>query len=336
MSQYDLELERIKDITLKNGYKTVLVQMPEGLLDVPLREVIKLFTSLGTRVFVSGDPSYGVCDLAIDYATRLKCELLIHFGHTDFGFESKVKSASKALDVLLIPAYATLSITSYLPQLLSKISDLKWKRVGIIATVQHLRNIKELENFFTQNNLEIIIQNTGQILGCHVAHAKAFSKNVDGLISLHSGSFHSLGLVLNTIIPILQLDPYTGEIKYHNEERRNDYIRKRHGLISRARTASTWGILGSSKLGQYHPNRISKADKILKTHNKLAITIFAENLNPQYLENITWIDAWLATACPRLAIGDEIRFSKPILTYKEFLYLFNEIIWDDLIVNGFF
>jgi 2-(3-amino-3-carboxypropyl)histidine synthase len=336
MSQYDLELERIKDIALKNRYKTVLIQMPEGLLDVPLREVINLFTSLGTRVFVAGDPSYGVCDLAIDYATRLKCDLLIHFGHTDLGFESIVKSASKTLDVLLIPAYATLSITPYLPQLLNMIWELKWEKVGITATAQHLQNLKELKDFFTEKKLEFMIQNTGQILGCHVAHAKNLSENVDGLISLHAGSFHSLGLVLNTPIPILQLDPYTGEIKYHNEENRYDYIRKRHGIISHARAASTWGILGSSKLGQYYPNRISKAEKILKTHNKFTITIFAENLNPQYLENITWVDAWLATACPRLAIGDEIRFKQPILTYKEFLYLFDEMLWDDLIAKGFF
>ncbi|MFX0172787.1 MAG: diphthamide biosynthesis enzyme Dph2 [Candidatus Hodarchaeota archaeon] len=336
MSKYDLELERIKDVIVKNEYKTVLIQMPEGLLDDHLKEVINLLSSLGTRVFVSGDPSYGVCDLAIDQAIRLKCDLLIHFGHTSFGFESKVKSAPKSLDILLIPAYVKLSISSHLPKVLNEINQLKWKKIGITATTQHLKNLKELEDFIKENCKRITLQSQNQILGCHIERIDHLSKEVDGVISLHSGSFHSLGLVLNLSIPILQLDPYTGEINYHGEEDQRTYIRKRHGMINRARTASTWGILGSSKLGQYYPKQISKAERILTDNNKFTILIFAENLNPQHLENITSVDAWVTTACPRLAIGDEIRFNKPILTYREFLYLFDVITWDELITKGFF
>jgi 2-(3-amino-3-carboxypropyl)histidine synthase len=336
MSKYDLELERIKDIIVKNDYKTVLIQMPEGLLDDHLKEVINELSSLGTRVFVSGDPSYGVCDLAIDHAKRLKCDILIHFGHTSFGFESKVKSVTRDVNILLIPAYAKLSIFSYLPQVLKKIRRMKWRRIGIMATAQHLRSLKELGDFIKENDAEISLHSKNQILGCHIAQSRRFSEEVDGVISLHSGRFHSLGLVLNLSIPILQLDPYTGEIKYHGEEEQHAYIRKRHGIINRARTASTWGILGSSKLGQYYPNQISKAEKILTDHNKFSILIFGENLNPQHLENFTSVDAWVTTACPRLAIGDNIRFNKPILTYKEFLYLFDVITWDELITKGFF
>ncbi|MFX1516122.1 MAG: diphthamide biosynthesis enzyme Dph2 [Promethearchaeota archaeon] len=333
-SNYDLELEKIQELVAKKNYKKILLQMPEGMLDSALQEVIEVLTPLDTQIIVEGDPSYGVCDLAINKAKMLGCDLLIHFGHNEFGFHQKIHDAS--LEILLVPSFAILNISSYFNLVSNKLVELKWKQVGLVATVQHLMHLKEFKTYLEEIGFVIHIENDGQILGCNLESIKGFSKQIDGIISLHAGYFHTYGLLLSTNITILQLNPFTGEMKFFSESDRDQLIRKRNGIITKARRADVWGILGSSKIGQYHPNQITHVEKILKEHNKSKIILISENIQLENLENFTWIDAWVDTACPRLAIDDHIYSSKPIVTFKEFLYLFEKLSWEKLLTTGFF
>ncbi|MFX0124791.1 MAG: diphthamide biosynthesis enzyme Dph2 [Candidatus Hodarchaeota archaeon] len=332
-SFYDLELEKIKEF-VKKQYKKILIQMPEGLLNTPLQEVLEVLSPIGNQIIVEGDPSYGVCDLAITKAIQLGCDLLIHFGHNEFGFHQKIHGNS--LDILLVPCFVNFEISSYFPKLSQKVMDLKWNIVGLVATVQHLRNLKQLKTYLDSIGLESNVQKEGQILGCNIKSIRGFSKQIEGIISLHAGYFHTYGLLLSTTIPILQLNPFTGEMKYFSKKDREKLIRKRNAIITQARTANIWGILGSSKLGQYHPDRISRIEKILQDHNKSKILLIFENINLENLTNFTWVDAWVDTACPRLAIDDHISSSKPIVTFKEFLYLFEKVTWEEILTSGFF
>ena len=333
-SYYDLELERIKELVIKKQYKKILLQMPEGMLNTPLQEVVDVLSPLDTQIIVEGDPSYGVCDLAINKAKMLDCDLLIHFGHNEFGFHQKIQDVS--LDILLVPSFAALNISSYFSLVSEKLVELKWKRVGIVATVQHLMNLKELKTYLEQIGFKIYIENDGQILGCNLEGIRSFSEQIDGIITLHAGYFHTYGLLLNTKVTILQLDPFTGELKLFSKTDREQLIRKRNGIIAKARRAEVWGILGSSKIGQYHPSQIKKIEKILEDHNKLKIILISENIQLENLTNFTWIDAWVDTACPRLAIDDHIYSVKPVVTFKEFLYLFEKVSWEKLLTTGFF
>lgn len=334
---YDLELKKIQQVVIDNQYQKILLQMPEGMLDTPLKSVLEELSSLGVQVIVAGDPSYGYCDLAINLATRLGCNLLIHFGHTNFSFEHKIQTKhEKALDILEIPAFVTIDIFSYFNQLLRRLEQLKWANIGLIATAQHLKNLEELKSYLDSKKINNNVLGTGQILGCHVQNAMGFSKDVDGIISLHAGHFHTHGLLLSTILPVLQLDPFTGEMTLFSEDERNELIRKRHGVIQKARSAMTWGVLGSSKIGQYNPGQISRVEKILMNHKKFMVTLIAENLDPPHLLNLPWVDAWVDTACPRLAVDDQFSFEKPIVTFKEFLYLFDEVSWERILATGFF
>lgn len=334
---YNLELEKIQKLVLNKKYGKIFVQMPEGMLNTPLKAVLEVLDPLGVQVIVSGDPSYGVCDIAIETATKLGCDLLIHFGHNEFGFKQKINSNStKQLDILIIPAFVTFDISSYLSKVHEKLNELSWTKVGLVSTIQHLKNLQELQTYLESMGIENIVQGEGQILGCHVENIRGFSEKVDGIISLNAGGFHTKGLILSTTSPILQLDPFTGDLAYFSSEDRKKLIQKRHIIITQAQNAKVWGVLSSSKLGQYNPNIVSRIEKILLDHNRSKITIFSDNLNFENLANFTSIDAWVDTACPRLAIDDHISLEKPILTFKEFLYLFKEVTWENILAKGFF
>ena len=334
-SQYDLELNKIRDLVQIKSYSKILIQMPEGMLDLPLKTLVEELSSLDTEVILSGDPSYGICDLAIDLGIRLNCDLLVHFGHTEFGFDNRFRSQTgKTLDVLLIPATVSINISSFTEQLANELKSLKWVKVGLVATAQHLNLITELNEFLLSKGFQPIIKGEGQILGCNLSNIRYDFDDIDGIIGLHAGNFHTHGIILSTTIPILQLDPYSGKMTIFGVKERNRLIKKRYSVIHKARKAQFWGILSSSKIGQYHPLQMKHAEKLLTQHNKSRISIIAENTNHQSLSNLTWIEAWVDTACPRL-IDDQISYPVPILNFREFLYLFNEISWEELLKNGF-
>ena len=333
---YNLEIEKIKKRVEEKNYQSILIQMPEGMLDKPLQNILDHLSNL-VQVFISGDPSYGVCDLAIDLAEKLDCDLLIHFGHSDFGFQHKVKEAyDSSVDVMLIPAYYNPDKPINFSSIKHKLDDLGWKTVQLAATIQHLKSLEVLKLFLEKNGFEITIQDTGQILGCHVQNLKGKTELIDGLISINAGFFHSHGILLNSDKPLIQFDPYSEDILVHDSSDRKNYLQQRFALLEQVKKADQWGVISSSKLGQFNKRMISRIEDMLKNEGKTPVVVIAENINPQNMANFNWVDAWVVTACPRIAVDDKIHYTKPVVTYREFLYLSKEITWNDLLEDGFF
>ncbi len=337
MNNYDLELNRILQKIRENNYNSVLVQFPEGMLDKPLSKVKEFLSKENIEVFVVGDPSYGVCDLAVDLAKKLRCDLLIHFGHSDFGFSHQISLAkTESVDIILVPAYYNPPQEPDLNLILNEIKKYGWKTIGLAATVQHMRTLEKLEQDLNENTFKSIRYDSGQVIGCNVTTLQKGSKECDGFVSLHAGFFHTHGILLNTKNPLIQYNPYTTEITIYSEEDRKKAIQQRFTVLSSAKKAIKWGILGSPKLGQLNQNFISRAHLIFTENNIDALTVIAENINPHMVANFSEIDAWVVTACPRIAIDDKINYTKPIITFKEFLYLFDYLNWEDLLEHGFF
>ncbi|MHA1972132.1 MAG: diphthamide biosynthesis enzyme Dph2 [Candidatus Hodarchaeales archaeon] len=338
---YELSIDKIRETLSKNKYERILIQMPEGMLDKPLQFVIDKIKTFDEKleVFVSGTPSYGICDLAIDLAKSLNCQLLLHFGHTLYGFERKIEDAiSKSnLEVIAIPAFVNRDIIPFLGGLTKIIKEKSWKKVVLVSTAQHLNKIVEVKVYLERNGIKVLEKGEGQIIGCNVNNARIINDvSINGVIALHAGYFHTKGLILNINKPLIQLNPYDGTITSYSENDRNKLVQQRFAVINKARTASTWGIIGSLKIGQYKSSQIRTAVKILKENEKRFVTIVSEKIDFSSLSNLNWVDAWVNTACPRLAVDDQIRLTSPIVTYKEFLYIFNKIEWTDLLSQGFF
>lgn len=333
---YDLEIEKIRKRVEEKNYQSILIQMPEGMLDKPLQNILDQLSKL-VQIFIAGDPSFGVCDLAVDLAEKLKCDMLVHYGHSDFGFKPIVKKArSRPIEVMLIPAFFNPAKPIDFSSIVHKINELGWKNIQLSATIQHLRSLGELQEFLQKKGFSTITHNTGQIIGCHVNNLKSETESIDGSVSIHAGFFHTHGILLNTGKSLIQFDPYSEEIILHDASERNQLLQQRFTLLEKAKKAEQWGIIGSTKIGQLNYRMISRIELILKNKGKIPAIVVAENINPQNMANFHWVDAWVVTACPRIAIDDKIRYSKPVITFREYLYLNGEISWDDLLKDGFF
>ena len=61
---------------------------------------------------------------------------------------------------------------------------------------------------------------------------------------------------------------------------------------------------------------------------KEAVVIEMENVSPKKLDAFG-LDAWVSTACPRIAIDDALLYEKPMLTFPELEVVLGLREWDD-------
>ena len=128
-----------------------------------------------------------------------------------------------------------------------------------------------------------------------------------------SGDFHPIGLVLHTGKPLALLDPYTGDSSEMSFGRIERILRQRFGLIIEIDNAKTFGILIGEKPGQMRRNLAIRMKRILEKHGRKGYLLALDHVSPDLIDFYP-VDAFVNTACPRIAIDDSVRYDKPLVT----------------------
>jgi 2-(3-amino-3-carboxypropyl)histidine synthase len=293
----------------------ILLQFPEGLKQKAL-EYAKKYEQEGNEVFVSSSPSFGACDLAIDEAKAIGAEKIVHFGHAEF----------KRVDfnVEYVPYYidAPLEILNNSLELLKPYS-----KIGLVTTIQHVNQLDKIKEFYEQSGKAVIIGKPygfakvrGQILGCDVGSAATIDKQVDAFVYFGGGMFHPLGALLATTKPFLVVEPFANSIEFIDKYR-DIYRKKSNGKLLAALNAKNFGILVSTKNGQYNMSFAKIIKSKLEGSGLYGIILVSNTIDFEALDNMLEIDAFVNTACPRIAIDDQGRTRKPILSADELIRL---------------
>lgn len=282
----------------------ILLQFPEGLKKYALQHAQKLEAD-GHEVFLSSSPSYGACDLALDEAEKIHADEIVHFGHAKFPIAEPVKIPVEYIEWKVDVKVADLAAT--LPELK------KYKKIALATTVQHTHELAELKEFFKSNGIEpltkkgVLPAHEGQLLGCDALAIKI--PEAEAILYIGDGKFHPLAIDEDK--PVYVFNPYTKEFKRINEE--IEKLRKRRkGAIAAALSANVFGILASTKPGQFRLEVARWAKKELENAGKRAEIIVGSEFNPYSIANFNAFEAYVNTACPRL-VDDVDLFGKPIL-----------------------
>jgi len=205
-------------------------------------------------------------------------------------------------------------------EFMEKIANVVCKKVGLFTTIQYVDQLKQLEDFLKNKGKQVFIGNPtyravekGQVLGCDITSPLSISKDVDCYVYLGSGYFHSISLSLELNKPIWQANPITGIVNPVNKKEVERYKKLRKETIARAKKAKVYGILVSTKIGQYNLRLAREIKKKIEAKGKKAYVFMFETLSPESLLDFSDIEAWVNTACPRIAIDDIERFDKPII-----------------------
>lgn len=294
--------EQIKELVQKikeNNPKKIMLQIPEGL-KMSVTEIIQAIEKEGPEVILSADPTYGACDLADYEARKFECDLLVHIGHNKFYVDFKTE-----VPIMYFPWKMPIDINGI------DLSEIKEDKIGVITTVQHMYVIDDVLEVLKKAGKNPV--RGGQILGCWTKGADIIEDQVDAFLFVGSGHFHPLAIKEKTVYVmdvekrlVEKLDPMKVE-------------KKRFANIYKAKEANSFGILVTSKPGQFQ--LLGKAEEIkkrLKEKDKKAYIVIMDEITEDRLAGIK-VDAFINTACPRLM---DDTFSKPRVNAEDIDLLF--------------
>lgn len=81
---YDLEIDKVCEKIKEEKAKTVCIQLPDGLKPRGKEIADAIKEKTGSQVIIWAGSCYGACDVPLE-AERLGAEMIIQWGHSDFG-----------------------------------------------------------------------------------------------------------------------------------------------------------------------------------------------------------------------------------------------------------
>lgn len=328
---YNLEEKRLREEIIKREAKRVLIQLPEGLKHKGLHLAL-LVEETGALAIVSADPCYGACDLATSEARSLNADLIVHYGHTEM-------MKQEGVSTIYIEARANIDVEDAVRKAIPCLKN--WKRVGLTTTVQHVHQINKARELLLETGKTVAIGDlgrvkyAGQVIGCDYSNAKSISKDVDALLFVGGGRFHALGVALATMKPTIIADPYE-KTAFSLEGEAKKMLKQRWANISEAKKAENFGVLIGLKTGQQRLTEAIKIKEKFETMGKKALLLALKEITPQALMAYPTIDAFVNTACPRLALDNVSKFRKPFINLSEALVVLGEMSWEELWEKGWF
>ncbi len=317
---FDFQLENIVAWIRDGGYSSVALQLPEGLKIRATEISDYLSEKTGVDVLVIGLPCYGACDL---FNYKGKTDALVHFGH------SPIPSQGDDPNVLYIESRSDANLgKEILPML-----EILPQRVGLLATIQYLDLLPKVKSMLESTGRTAIIGTgdrriayPGQVLGCNCSAAESVLDDVDVFLFLGEGDFHPLAAAFGVKKEVFVMNPVTKEFR-NMSEIRDRILRKRFAAIQSAKDAQSFLVIVCSKIGQNRSAQADAAVSKIRSKGLKAYKAVMEEITPASLMAYR-VDAYVNTACPRVAMDDSARYDRPMITLTELDIVLGEKFWD--------
>ena len=356
LDKHDFELDKLIESIKSNDNRLIALQVPEGLKMQALSMMDSIEDETSAQVVLAADPCYGACDLVHDKMRMMGVELVAHMGHSqiniDSGMPTRFINVTYDGDPELSPVLPILEKHRAMAQVrleqqdgslsekeaqdrfldaVGRVAPLKGNKLGLVGSIQHLHLIFEFKERLEKAGFEVEVPVggdrltfPGQVLGCNYS---GDNDTIGHYLFLGSGDFHPIGLVMHTGKPLALLDPYTGDSSEMSLERIERILRQRFGLIMAVQDAQTFAILIGEKPGQMRRTLALRMKKLLAKHGKKGYLLALEHISPDLISFYP-VDAYVNTACPRIAIDDSVRYDKPLITPFELEVSLGEKKWE--------
>lgn len=324
---YDLEETRLIQEIKRRSPHRVLIQFPEGLKPFAAKLAEKLEDAGGAEVFVSGDPCYGACDLALLQKSQLQADLLIHVGHAE------IPGQGAADGIIYVEARSDEQIDKPLAKALKLLDN--EKNIGLAASVQHLHLLTAAREALERAGKAVRVGKAsrwlkydGQVLGCDYGSTFSVASNVDAFLVIASGDFHALGVSLATGKRTIIVDP-DQQTAREATALVDKILRQRYATILKFKETKRVGIIVGLKSGQMNLALARKLKALLEENGKICTLIASLELIPESIESFTDLDGFVEIACPRISVDDRSRYHKPVVNPEETLIAIGKKGWEE-------
>ncbi len=208
-----------------------------------------------------------------------------------------------------------------------------YKTLALYTTTQFKHKIQDIEKQLKKQGIKVIssqpqrTSNKYQILGCDVYHNnlnlnKKQEKNINAFLYIGDGRFHPNALLFaeqDSKKPrdIIIFNPTSKKLEILNQKDIKKILQKKQANIARFYAADNIGILVTTKPGQSHTHYTDKLEK--KYSNKNFYKFITDIIDFQEMENFPYIQCWINTACPRIALEDALNTQHALINPEDVL-----------------
>ena len=328
--KYVLDLDSLVQAIVERGFRKAVVQLPEGLRTLAPK-VVETLNEHGVEAVISAETCYGACDLAVWDAETVGADVIVHVGHSPIG-------VTAPLPTLYVPVSLKGMVGEAVSDAVGMLGD--FRNVGVVSTIQHVDHLQEACEVLEAEGFKPVVGGVGfrasvrgQVLGCDYRAAASIADRVDCFVIICGGRFHPIGLAAATGKPVFAANPYTGRAWAVGDEGRR-MLAKRAAAIEEASEAETFGVLVGLKFGQTQLSRASRIAELLRRDGRRVYTFTVGEVTAEKLLSFGWVDAYVNTACPRIAFDGLPPLRKPLINYVEALVMLGVVGWDEACRGG--
>jgi 2-(3-amino-3-carboxypropyl)histidine synthase len=301
-------------------YRKIALQVPAGLVRDAHALAARIREGTGTPVVVAARACFGACDFPGPGEVP-GAEALVVLGH------APIPNVRRALPTYFVEMRHPGGDPEALADRLRAAGVPP--RLGVVCSVQHLDLLPRLTEAARARGIALSVglgdrrlAYPAQALGCNYTSAESIARDVDAFLFVGTGRFHPIGLAFAVDRPVWSLDPLQGQLDPPID--RAALLRARQLLVASAFEARSFGILVSSFAGQERSGMANALVERARRRGRSAEVLVADRIDPRDLEGRA-IDAYVVTACPRIALDDAGLYPKPMLTPPEFLMAIGEL-----------
>jgi 2-(3-amino-3-carboxypropyl)histidine synthase len=331
---HDIQLEGLAAKIEDREPELVGLQFPDGIRDYGPAIADAIEDETGIDCVISGDPSFGACDLALQLE-HIGVDLLVHFGHSPMPSIEGID----AFDVVFVPTYSKAPVE---PVVREAAQHLEGQTVGLLTTAQHAKRLDEVCEVLEEEGVDPLVGygdnrviNPGQLLGCNFTAARTIAEQSDAFLYIGSGDFHPIAAAWGLKeLPLYVADPMTSEVRQVND-RIEELMKQRHAAIANAKEADEIGILVGTRVGQQRVKYAKGLVKLCERNGYEAHLIAMDYFSPEALKSFRHMGAFVNTACPRITTDDYARYDSPMITPQELEIVVGKRSWEDYIFDEF-
>ncbi len=302
-TEYDFRIGDVISWIKKNGFRRVLLQLPEGFMrcfDLISERITEV---LDVEIVVSANPSFGPCLVDEISARLLNADAIVHFGHLEY------PRYRPTIPTLFVPTEWKYMERNWLEEELSRIAG-SGKKVVVVTVAQHVSAVREVCK-------RLGLEFRGVMLGCYIPIDKSFEGT---LAVVAGGDFHCVSAYLYSAtanMDVVCIDPYSMTSK-SGADVGEKVLRTRVWKVVECLNAKKWLIV-DGLLGQNRELIVAEIVRLVKERKGVAHRVNALRIDENYLRNLGAenFDCIVITACPRIAVDDLKKFERPVLTPGE-------------------
>ena len=312
LNKHDFELEDLVARIKENDHRLVALQVPEGLKMQALEMMDSIEDESAAKVILAADPCYGACDLVHDKMKMMGVELVAHMGHSQMNIDS-------GMPTHFIPVtYEGDPIIDPVLPILAEHKAIAEARLSNAGEELDLTDEEAMEKFV--DAVGRVAPLTGTKLGLvgSIQHLH--------LLFDYKKRFESAGFEVEIPVGGARLT-FPGQVLGCNYSGDDPDIG--HYLFLGSGDFHPIGLVmhTGKPLALLRRNLAIRMKNLLKKHGKKGYLLALDHVGPDLIDFYP-VDAFVNTACPRIAIDDAVKYAKPLITPFELEVSLGEKSWE--------